>query len=197
MAHLFELHWQLYFTVFCLGAFFNLMRGTIGKAGKHGNDLAFGLLCGVVKHGIFLQDWSWSQWNDAAWYWSAMYLGRSLGWGEYIGAMINNRINNGNEVGFIDKAFTWALNRPVLWGFLTLSVRGALWGYLVALSLHSIWPVLAGATMGAIYFCTIKTADLQDGKLDTVGANKGWSRGELVFGGVFWCACIHAIVAGL
>lgn len=190
-----------YALYFIIGAVFNRIRGGLINLywpafkgiGKHVNDAAFGLFCGAVLYGLDITAWSSTTWNDVAWYTTAMWAGRSLGWGEYIGAMIDKKIHSGDEVDFIDAAIKKYTDRPVLWGFLGLTLRGGLWGMFIALVAHSIIPALAGSLMGCVYFCTIKIADLQDGKADTVGANKGWGYGEYVFGGILWMSCAYAL----
>lgn len=170
-----------------IGAFLNRVRGglfdsflqPLDGVGKVVNDLAFTILFSLL-----------TDWHTGVWYGIAMLTGRSFGWGEYIGAIINGSINTGNEVPYIDRLIKRFTKQPLLWGVLGLTLRGALWGICLGMVQHSIIPVLAGATMGCVYFLTVAYARARDKWM----ANRGWGYGEYVFGGILWAATAYNLV---
>lgn len=172
-----------YIAAFTLGAFFNRIRGGLWekyvKYGKIINVLAFGAF-------IFFFTTSYSQ-VAVLYAFLMMYAGQSLGWGDYIGALGGWRTQNLSEVDIIDEHLENYLDRPKLWGFLGLTVRGLLWGLCLGLALSSFWPVVAGLLMGAIYYLAIEVERVL-GK--SKAPDDGWELGEYLFGGVLWAACL-------
>lgn len=123
---------------------------------------------------------------------SSMRLGRSMGWGGYISAMIDQKIDHRrDDVLLLDKWFR-GNDEPVLSGWAALSLRGLIWstclylgflgikylGYDLNNNFHYI--PLIGLSMGTCYLIAILVCE----RLTFRG--NGWQWGELLFGGVLW-----------
>lgn len=169
-----------------LGAVFNRLRGGTPLFIKNlvGFDIPMVRTLNAVAFGVFLAVTQQSPWFFISGT-LAMYVGQSLGWGSYIGAMIDRRITNPNEVVVIDLIIDPLFNKPWLWGFAGLTLRGLFWGAVVTLATLSAWPLLAGALMGVAYAVAIEGASL-------LGRNreKGWSGGEYIFGAILWVSAV-------
>lgn len=134
---------------------------------------------------------------DISYYYSfvfylAMKLGASFGWGGYISAMIERKIDhNRDDVKLLDKWFR-SDRFPVLSGWAGLSLRGVMWstsiylaflifnyfGYKFNDSFHYI--PLAGLAMGSIYLASCEIMQ----RISFRGY--GWQLGEFLFGAYIW-----------
>lgn len=124
-----------------------------------------------------------------------MLGGSSFGWGNYIEAMISGKIDKNRTDEFIsDKVLNYFASKPILAGFLALSVRGMVWTICICISLviistigvnipsKSYLIIPAGLLMGSCYLLAIKISEyLFDGV-----RGHGWQIGELIFGGYLW-----------
>lgn len=118
-------------------------------------------------------------------YYLAMRVALALGWGGYIGAMIDRKIyHNRDDVTILDKWFR-SDKHPVLSGWAALSVRGLMATIILALPFiyfTSNWlsMMLVGLTMGSCYLLACEVCQ----RITTRG--NGWQWGEIIFGGVLW-----------
>lgn len=163
------------------GALWNRIRGHGIKFGKIANDVAFGLLASFI-----VQEW-WML-PVAAFF---MLLGRSMGWGDYIGALGGWRKTDLEEDEFIDALIRPFYNQPRLWGFMGMTLRGAFWGFCLFL-IPGIGPIAmtAGTTMGVCYFLTFEVCKLLK---VTHWENTGWEWSEVIFGAVLWAAALGSL----
>ena len=122
----------------------------------------------------------------------SMALGRAMGWGGYISAMIDKEIDhNRDDVKILDKWFR-GNDEPILSGWAALSIRGFMWSSCIYLGFLAIsflghdlpnsfhYIPLVGLFMGSSYLLAITVCD----KLSFRG--NGWQYGEMLFGGVLW-----------
>lgn len=120
-----------------------------------------------------------------------MDIGRSFGWGGYIGAIISNKIDpERKDVSIIDYFFKKSKN-PILGGVIALSARGFIWTlslYLGFLFINAFVPLspsfyyipLIGLMMGPVYWFTCLICQYTSTRSD------GWILGEVIFGGYLW-----------
>jgi hypothetical protein len=171
-----------------LGAFFNRLRGGMFaslKYAKHIYDMAFAAFftVGASVYGLsvfqlatlfctlFLCSW----------------IGRSFGWGAYIGNMIRRKDNGEQENILID----WVRRKyqPVLTNTIALSLRGFLWTLPIAIGFclngvslfYAFLVSIVGLLMGVVYYITIEVAE------KFTYRSEGWKYGEYVWGAVLWC----------
>lgn len=122
----------------------------------------------------------------------SMWTGRSMGWGGYISAIIDKKIDhNRDDILLLDKWFR-GNDEPVLSGWAALSLRGFIWstclylGFLgikhlgYELSSSFYYTPLIGLSMGTCYLAMTLLAE----KLTFRG--NGWQWGELLFGAILW-----------
>jgi len=158
---------------------------------KHFNHVIFALVFTILLSPVTT--------SQAFWCLTLLSLGMlggsSFGWGNYIEAMISGKIDkNRTDEYFSDKVLFHFANKPVLAGFLALSMRGMIWTMCIAISLVIISTVgvnipftsyliiPAGLLMGSCYLLAIKISEfLFDGM-----RGHGWQIGELIFGGYLW-----------
>lgn len=122
----------------------------------------------------------------------SMWAGRSMGWGGYISAMIDKKIDHDrDDILLLDKWFRGD-DEPILSGWAALSLRGFIWstclylgflaishlGYELSSSFYYI-PFI-GLGMGTVYLLAIEVCN----KITFRG--NGWQWGELIFGSVLW-----------
>lgn len=122
----------------------------------------------------------------------SMWAGRSMGWGGYISAMIDKKIDHHrDDILLLDKWFR-GNDEPILSGWAALSLRGFIWstclyfgflgvkyfGYELSPNFYHI--PLVGLSMGTCYLLSILICE----KLTFRG--NGWQWGEIIFGGVLW-----------
>ena len=130
----------------------------------------------------------------------SMRLGRSMGWGGYISAMIDKEIDhNRDDILLLDKWFR-GNDEPILSGWAALSLRGFIWstclylgflgvkyfGYELSPNFYHI-PFI-GLSMGTCYLLAIEICN----KITFRG--NGWQWGEIIFGGVLWGSIALLIV---
>jgi len=155
---------------------------------KDFNALVF---ASCISYGLEIR----SDWTGLAAFillYGSMRLGGSSGWGGYITAMIDKKIDhNRDDVKLFDKWFR-GNDESVLSGWAALSLRGVMWattihialaiieyiGYDVAESFKQI-PLL-GIAMGSIYLAAIEICE----RLTFRG--NGWQWGEVAFGAYFF-----------
>lgn len=124
----------------------------------------------------------------------SMRLAASFGWGGYISAMIERKIDHDrDDVKLLDKWFR-SDRRPVASSWAALSLRGVMWstsiylaflifeqlGYSFNDSFHYI--PLVGIAMGSIYLLSCEIM-----QRITIRGN-GWQLGEVLFGAYIWYA---------
>jgi len=121
----------------------------------------------------------------------AMDLGKSKGWGNYLGAIVNRDENlQRDDVKIIDWLIFDRRRIPLLTrGIISASLRGLYWTsclwlgfYFVAMlgyEIPSYWLIPAGLLMGPVYYLA---------KLihDKTKLSHAWGLGEFLFGGYLW-----------
>lgn len=161
------------------------------------NDFVFATLCtfaysthyvGVVD-GVANYQFIDSFWWEFLIFFGAMTLGRGLGWGGYVGGMVD-KIANRPEVPFIDKMVKkFEKDRDyVKRNTIALSVRGGIWGASLFAGFaltgnFTILPLVAGFLMGPVYLAVIELSDKLFSKRD-----HGWPYSEYVYGAVLWAS---------
>jgi len=123
-------------------------------------------------------------------YFLTSWLGRSFGWGAYIGGILRKEIVKEEEVQWIDEVISGLHMAPVYLNTLALSLRGLMWTSSVACAtlllpdlsyLTSLIVATVGLTMGPSYLASAYIGDKIYNNRDL-----GWSIGEYVFGAVLW-----------
>ena len=130
----------------------------------------------------------------------AMWCGRSIGWGAYIGGLIDREVKKKKEVAFIDKLVMRKSDHPVLRNVAALSLRGMIWTVSLAVGLASLneqcfsvslYQILliafSGLLMGVTYFLAIGFN--QKLKRFTKLNFGDWRFSECVWGFVLWGTC--------
>ena len=126
-----------------------------------------------------------------------MLIGRSKGWGCYIGGMIFYRVYPEEEVKWIDRLVMNNNNHPVIRNCIALSLRGLMWtvplaiafwicsllGFYIAPTFFGIIPL--GLLMGPVYLFTIELCE----RVLTKNRVDGWQWGELFWGFILWGGC--------
>lgn len=127
----------------------------------------------------------------------AMWAGRSLGWGSYIGGMIERKVSGEKEVAAIDALVLTKKDHPVLRNTIALSLRGMIWtvclfvGFLICdligfqISDLSFLIVPLGLLMGPTYFLAMEICQ----RIPTLVRGNGWQLGELIWGFTLWGGC--------
>lgn len=141
----------------------------------------------------------------------SMWIGRSWGWGGYLSAMIDKKIDhNRNDITILDKWFR-SDEYPVFSGWAAASLRGFMWsiclyvGLLVASdSIPNYLISFIGLSMGSVYLLAMTICEnkfisdtyykftllLIRFKLKkspiTLQRGNGWQFGEVLFGGLLW-----------
>lgn len=123
---------------------------------------------------------------------SFMKLGASMGWGGYISAMIDEKIDhNRDDVKLLDKWFR-GNDEAVLSGWAALSLRGFVWtnslylGFMCVKYLgYSInnnfyYMPLLGLAMGTIYLLSVEICER------VTFRGNGWQWGEIAFGAYYF-----------
>lgn len=125
----------------------------------------------------------------------AMWLGASIGWGDYIGALGGWRKDALQEWKPIDLLITPLKRWPRVWGFAGLSLRGQLWGTIIAIPFFyfgyhatAFKFIYLGSTMGICYLAAIEWMRTRIPTGEWQGA--GWGIGEIFFGGILWSALL-------
>lgn len=165
--------------------------------GKIGNDLVFAWIFSL----LLIDGFDRYFYLSFAILFFAMWIGRSFGWGTYIGGMIEKKVTYEEEIVWIDKLILNKSNYPVARNAIALSFRGLMWtvslvaGFLlidtfaeVPKQILYLTPV--GFLMGLCYYLTIKFAD----RHEFIIRGKGWSLGEYLWGFVLWGCCGYLIV---
>lgn len=121
-----------------------------------------------------------------------MYLGTTMGWGDYIAAIFNVKPETRrNHLGFLEKPFErYFESDNVKWGVILLSIRGFLWGLLLSAPFLNPLPAIAGASMGLVYLYSWKYVKVCGFKYKVDSA---WKISEAVFGLILWGAVYQAI----
>lgn len=136
---------------------------------------------------------------------ASMAVGRSQGWGAYIGNMIRKNDNEEREVEWIDKIarkFPRDKN-PLFKNTLALSIRGMVWSFWISFAcsvsvmfgfsdisvLGILLFALSGFGMGIVYLFAIEIQNLINRT-----RNDGWASGEWLFGGWLWGAFLLCMV---
>ena len=156
------------------------------KFSKHSNDVTFGLIF------TYLIDW----FNPPIFLilTLSMWLGRSFGWGRYIGGLIEKKVIDDEEIKWIDDLVLSKEDCAILRNIAALSLRGLIWSLLIGVGfliisglnisnipLSFLWIIPVGLLMGFTYYITVTLS----GKfLDNRG--KGWGLGEVLFGFILW-----------
>ena len=119
-----------------------------------------------------------------------MWLGATIGWGDYIGALGGWRHDDLKENRFIDTLITHLKFSPQAWGCAGLAIRGIFWG--ACLSLPFFWLgqivtavsfISMGALMPLAYWLAIQWANRRAGDK---WQSAGWALGEIFFGIILW-----------
>lgn len=155
--------------------------------GKVINDIIYGLLFSYILIGSI-------QYSVFFILYFSMLLGRSPGWGVYIGGIINRKVKKEEEIEWIDEIILNKSNFPALRNSIALSLRGFMWSssLLFGVSLIAAYEYIIlpskfiyimplGLTMGLIYWlaCIIS-------EKTSKGRGWGWSLGEYLFGFILW-----------
>lgn len=170
---------------FILGALFNRIRGgwIFPNFNKPINIVAFGVFTYLVNQCPI-------QFLTAC---LMMWLGASIGWGRYIGALGGWEDKPLKEFPAFDeiadefaRVFYPKGSKKYmrLWGFIGLTLRGGLWGFCLTVSHFTVLPLVIGLLMGLCYLICIELARKLINK-----PGKGWEWGEFLFGGVLWFSC--------
>lgn len=154
------------------------------KFSKHSNDIVFGLVFSFL---IGFNFWAFLILVVSMW------IGRSWGWGRYIGGIIEEKVRDEQEVEWIDNLVLNEDNYPILRNTIALSFRGLMWSLcivfgfsiiasagLTPLSLSFILIAPVGLLMGPTYLFTIKILDQK------FNLGSGWGLGEILFGFILW-----------
>lgn len=146
---------------------------------KISNDVVFGLSCYLVSGSVLIGIVGAM----------TMMLGRSWGWGSYVGAIDTGVNSGGEEVKWIDAITMKGSNHMRLRGVAALSLRGAMWTSLIAsglsvvtLNLGMMWIAPIGLLMGVCYY---------------IGSRiyKGYifECGEALFGAIMWMLIFYIL----
>lgn len=165
--------------------------------GKILNDVVFGFLFSLLLIDGFNSDFFFS----FVILFFAMWIGRSFGWGTYIGGMIEKRVSYEEEIVWIDKLILNKSNYPVARNAIALSLRGLMWtvslvaGFFLVdvfaqVPKQIVYLSPVGLLMGLCYYLTIKFADRHEFLI----RGKGWSLGEFLWGFVLWGFCAFFIL---
>jgi hypothetical protein len=126
---------------------------------------------------------------------AGMLGGSSWGWGAYINAMIDGKVDfDRTDAPIADNVFFYLIKKPVLAGWAALSVRGFMWTICISSSLvilesigintpsagFLIAPV--GLLMGSCYLISMEICQ----RIPFMIRGNGWQIGEYVFGAVLW-----------
>jgi len=131
---------------------------------------------------------------------SGMRLGRSKGWGAYVGGLLSGKVTGEKEIVIIDKLFLREINHPDLRNSLAIATRGLMWSTCIFLGhllsgvsfnhfLLLIIPV--GLLMPAPYLVSRDICKLLKGK---IGA---WGLAEIFWGFILWGFCAKIILMSL
>lgn len=166
------------------------------SAGKIGNDLVFALLFSAFLFSEIGVPFLLS----VAILFLAMWGGRSVGWGTYIGGMIDKKVSGDKEVEIIDKLVLGKTDHPVLRNTAALSLRGLFWSFClvigfalvsfiayIPLTFLLILPI--GLLMGPIYLLAMTICERHQDAI----RGFGWSIGEYLWGFVLWGSCATLI----
>jgi len=159
-----------------LGAFLNRVRGGLFKW-LPCNKVLFSLLFSFIA-GFY----SSFDVNVCICTFIAVFAGQQCcGWGKYIGALTTGEVNPDEvEVYAIDKICERFIDKPRLYGFITLGLRGIIWTFPIGLVINNIWYILSGALMPVCYsiptLLLLKTKHNKD--------KTAWNIGEWIWGGV-------------
>ena len=132
-----------------------------------------------------------------------MLAGRSMGWGAYVGGLIDDTVKDGGEIKFIDKLFLTDKNHPDIRNMAALGVRGMMWticiavgikiAFMDALSLKQMGLIIiSGLPMGLIYNAVFELEERYKFSTPLFGA---WGNAEIVFGGYLW-STLYLILNG-
>lgn len=152
----------------------NLMEETEIKYVKDLNAIVYGLVFGALTN-IY--------WSPI--FYLSMRAAFSFGWGGYISAMIDRKIDfNRSDVVILDKLFL-KKNHPVLSGFIALSFRGLIASIILSIPFYFftagwVYISLLGFAMGTIYLLACEICER------VTFRGNGWQWGEVVFGGYLW-----------
>jgi len=128
-------------------------------------------------------------------FYAAMLGGSSWGWGAYINAMIDGKVDfNRTDAPIADDVFFYLIKRPVLAGWAALSIRGFMWTGCIAICFIILksfgvivpnkvfWIAPVGLSMGTCYLISMEICQ----RLPFMVRGNGWQIGEYVFGAVIW-----------
>lgn len=149
------------------------------------HDLVFTLIFSIVLKATFF---------GSVFIYLGMLAGRSMGWGAYIGGLIDDTIKDGGEIKFIDKLFLTNKDHPDIRNTAALGIRGMMWTACIAfgiaigcsdvISLKQIGLIIiSGLPMGVIYNAVFEIDERYKIALPLVGA---WGIAEMFFGGYLW-----------
>lgn len=196
-----------------LGSFLNRVRGgwlttTVWKLNiaNYGDETfykSFGKVLNDVVYAILFTCFILGKFQANIFFilYLSMLLGRSPGWGVYIGGIINKVVRKEEEIEWIDELILNKTNYPALRNSLALSLRGFMWsssllfGITLAATYESVilpskfmYIMPLGLTMGFIYWlaCIIS-------EKTSMGRGWGWSLGEYMFGFILWGGAAYFI----
>jgi hypothetical protein len=157
------------------------------------NDLIFAgvFICIVKGNFLYISDLSYKDFGIFFTLFFSMFVGRSWGWGNYIGGIIFRRIYDQPEVKWIDKLIMNNNNYPVLRSVVALSLRGFMWTSSIAIGFYIIggnWLIaFIGLFMGPVYWLLTEICDKFSERFN------GWTWGEFWWGFILWGSCFYFI----
>lgn len=176
-----------YFLIALIGSFLNRVRGGLFKW-LPCNKLFFPVLMPVLSY--YLGSHSW---KESLCVFVGAFVGQQIcGWGKYISALTIGDFNREEiEVYAIDKICDkYFLEKPRLYGFVALAMRGVIWTSGVGLAINSLWFVASGVLMPVAYsiptLILLKTKHNKD--------KTSWNIGEWIWGFIFtllFCLCLQ------
>lgn len=164
---------------------------TVKTASKHLNHLVFA----VAFATLFLCSGYYHTFWTLILLSLGMLSGSSFGWGNYIEAMISNKVDyDRTDAPVSDWVFFKLAHKPILAGCFALSVRGLLWTSCLGIALtilseigcifdtNAFYIIPMGLLMGMVYLVCIELCGL----FSEVGRGRGWQVGELAWGAILW-----------
>lgn len=154
-----------------VGSFLNRVRGGLFKW----------LPANKIFYPIFLSLIGYPDWRLCLSIFVGAFTGQQIcGWGKYISALTVAKLNREEiEVYSIDEICNkYFLNRPRIYGFVALSLRGLIWTSGIGLAINTLWYILIGLLMPVAY--TIPTLLLLKTKHNE--DKTAWNLGEWIWG---------------
>ena len=158
-----------------IGSFLNRIRGGLFKWLPF-NKIFFPLFMLVLVY--YLGSHSW---KESLCVFVGAFAGQQIcGWGKYISALtIGDFDREETEVYAIDKICDkYFLEKPRLYGFVALALRGLIWTSGIGLAINTLWYILIGLLMPVAYsiptLILLKTKHNKD--------KTAWNIGEWIWG---------------